>query len=511
MGLRLKEIPGLKLYCICLAVGLFTGLIDVPYHFLIQKSSVIREHILTSNSNWHEHLLLILAIWCIFLVVSRIIKSFPLVGGGGITQTRAIVYGRIVYKNSAIQLIAKFISGTIAIGTGLSLGKEGASIQMGSYIGDIASKTTGTKAADRNHIIAAGAGAGLAAAFSAPLSASIFIIESIERFEKAKTTIAVLLASIVAGLMSYISFSINNFTIITATQPRLSVLESAAVYISFAIFISLFGKCYHWTLISLKRQYPKIKMPVSIKLLSVACITYLFCIFAVEITGGGQNYLLAEATNGDVSLSGIVTMLTLHFLFTAISFSLGFPGGIFLPMLVTGGLAGKIFAILLIQLGISDPSCIGYFVLIGMSSFFIAIVRTPVTAMVLITEITGQFDILLATVIIGTLTYFITHFFNMTPFYTILYSDFINQTEYKQQGRISIHLTVMAGSYFDGKRVNEISLPNNCEIIAAYRFDGILDPKGNYRLKDGDQLEIELDAADVEKLHEPLNGLATVY
>lgn len=92
----------------------------------------------------------------------------------GIPQTRAVINGRITYKNPLTQLIAKFTGGILAISAGLSLGREGPCVQIGSYVGNIISKWGHVLAGERKQLLAAGAGAGLAAAFAAPLASSLW-------------------------------------------------------------------------------------------------------------------------------------------------------------------------------------------------------------------------------------------------------------------------------------------------------------------------------------------------
>lgn len=110
------------------------------------------------------------------------------------SQTRGVINGRIEYAHSFRQLLAKFAGGVLTLSSGLSMGREGPSVQMGSYIGDLVSKWGHILSGERKQLLAAGAGAGLAAAFAAPLAAATLVIESIERFDAPKTAITTILA-----------------------------------------------------------------------------------------------------------------------------------------------------------------------------------------------------------------------------------------------------------------------------------------------------------------------------
>ncbi len=124
-----------------------------------------------------------LTFWGVLLFVAWMVRRWPYISGGGISQTRGAINGRIVYKHSLRQLLAKFAGGVLTLSSGLSMGREGPSVQMGSYIGDLVGKWGHILSGERKQLLAAGAGAGLAAAFAAPLAAATLVIESIERFD----------------------------------------------------------------------------------------------------------------------------------------------------------------------------------------------------------------------------------------------------------------------------------------------------------------------------------------
>lgn len=187
-----------RLYFVSLIVGLLTGLVAVPYHYLLQLFFNMRKNFFQSSPPWYYHIVLFLALWGILCFVARMARRWPYIGGGGISQTRGVINGRIEYAHSFRQLLAKFAGGVLTLSSGLSMGREGPSVQMGSYIGDLVSKWGHILSGERKQLLAAGAGAGLAAAFAAPLAAATLVIESIERFDAPKTAITTILAGVVA-------------------------------------------------------------------------------------------------------------------------------------------------------------------------------------------------------------------------------------------------------------------------------------------------------------------------
>lgn len=172
---KLKLIDA-RLYFVSIFVGLLTGLVAVPYHYLLQLFFNTRRDFFDSHPHWYWHIPIFLSLWGILLFVMWLVKKMPLITGGGIPQTRGVINGRISYKHPFIELVSKFVGGVLALSAGLSLGREGPSVQIGSYVGCLVSKWGRVLAGERKQLLAAGAGAGLAAAFAAPLALSLIHI-----------------------------------------------------------------------------------------------------------------------------------------------------------------------------------------------------------------------------------------------------------------------------------------------------------------------------------------------
>ena len=166
----------------------------------------------------------------------------PLIAGGGIPQTRAANNGRIRYERPFKELVAKFCGGVLVLSAGLSLGREGPSVQIGSYIGTLISRWGHILKGERKQLLAAGAGAGLSAAFAAPLSSSLLVIESIERFDAPKTAITTLLAGVVAGGVASWMFPTTPYHLISAVVPGLSFIRQAELYIILAALMAVIAK-----------------------------------------------------------------------------------------------------------------------------------------------------------------------------------------------------------------------------------------------------------------------------
>ena len=237
---KLKLIDA-RLYFVSIFVGLLTGLVAVPYHYLLQLFFNTRRDFFDSHPHWYWHIPIFLSLWGILLFVMWLVKKMPLITGGGIPQTRGVINGRISYKHPFIELVSKFVGGVLALSAGLSLGREGPSVQIGSYVGCLVSKWGRVLAGERKQLLAAGAGAGLAAAFAAPLASSLLVIESIERFDAPKTAITTLLAGVVAGGVASMIFPINPYFQIDAISPGLTFFSQVKLFLLLAAVISVSG------------------------------------------------------------------------------------------------------------------------------------------------------------------------------------------------------------------------------------------------------------------------------
>lgn len=504
------ELIDARLYFVSIFVGLLTGLIAVPYHYLLQYFFNIRRTFFDSHFHWYWHIPLFLSLWGILIFVSWLVKKMPLITGGGIPQTRGVINGRVSYKHPFIEMVSKFVGGVLAMSSGLSLGREGPSVQIGSYVGCLVSKWGRVLAGERKQLLAAGAGAGLAAAFAAPLASSLLVIESIERFDAPKTAITTLLAGVIAGGVASWLFPINLYHLIDAVEPLLSFWEQVKLFVLLAVVISVFGKFYSFVALSLRKIYPKIKSPMYIQMLYLLIVAYTISLTEVNLTGGGEQFLLIQASGGNTQIMWVAAMMLLHLFFTAFSVSSGLPGGNFIPTLVTGGLFGQIIALILVQKGFIGQENVSYVMLVSMSAFLVAVIRTPLTAIVLITEITGHFEVFYPSVVVGGLTYYLTEMLRIKPFNVVLYDDMINTPTFQAQKRYTLSVEIMTGSYLDGKLVDELQLPEHCVIINVHRNRKDLHPMG-VKLAPGDQVQIEMDAQDIEKLYEPLVSMANIY
>lgn len=499
-----------RLYFVSMFVGLLTGLVAVPYHYLLYYLFHLRSGFFASHPAWYWHIPLFLFSWGILVFVMWLVGKMPLIGGGGIPQTRGVINGRITYRHPFIEMVSKFVGGILSFSAGLSLGREGPSVQIGSYVGSLVSRWTHILKGEQKQLLAAGAGAGLAAAFAAPLASSLIVIESIERFDAPKTAITTLLAGVVAGAVASMVFPVNPYHLIEVTEPVFAFFVQMKYFLILAVIVSVCGKFYSSTMNAFRHVYAKVNSPAYVKMFYLVLVAYIISLMQVNLTGGGEQFLLAQAQNGSTQIMWVTAVMLLHFVFSVFSVSSGLPGGSFIPTLVTGGLLGQIVGLVGVRYGVIGQENVSYIMLVSMSAFLVAVVRTPLTAIVLITEITGHFEVFYPSVVVGGLTYYFTELLQMKPSNVSLYEDMIYAPDFKEEKRYTLSVEIMTDSYLDGKLVDELFLPERCVIINVHRDGKNLVPAGT-RLIPGDQVQIEMDSQDIEKLYEPLVSMANIY
>ncbi len=432
-----------RFYLTSIIIGTISGLVCVAFRYIIYYIDNLRislfrkdnlsdfQRIINHELNLHDTLFIFAKYLALFLltililnIIYSLVKKFPTTSGSGLPQTKALLEKNMEYKSPLKNIIAKFIGGVLSISSGLSFGREGSSVQMGSLIGHIFGKSLKIKEENYNYLIAAGAGAGISAAFTAPLASSILILESLKNNYTAdlkRLTISTLLSGLCAGIIAISFFPSNIYSSISIIKPELKEYQMLIIYMIMALIFSILGKLFSNLFIFIKLRYEKFRNKYDKHYILLTALIIIITFFYPSIVGGNQIFTIEIIENNSYSLFYNLLILIILATLTIISNATGFPGGLFIPLLSMGGLLGKIFCIILADFDIISLSNTGYFVLIGMSVFFISVVRTPLTGFILISEMTGNYEVMFPTLVVGILTYIFTEIFKVKPLDTILY------------------------------------------------------------------------------------------
>ena len=308
----------------------------------------------------------------------------PMAEGSGIPRTEAVVRGATP-PGSPIILPIKFVGGLLSIGPGLALGREGPSVHMGGNIGITMARLTGRSAADLRILVAAGAGAGLATAFNAPIAGAVFVLEELLKRFDPRTTLATLASSAGGFLVSHLLISGHDFPMPPVPDPTLA---QAPAYALVGLVAGLLGVVYNKGILLGLRWADTSLWPVELRAAIIGALVALFGLFFPTLVGGGDN-LTHNFLLGGTALGPLLLILAARFALGIVSYSACVPGGLFAPQLTLGAGIGLAVALILDDVvpALSAPA--SGMALVGLAAFFSATVRTPITGIVLAVEMTG--------------------------------------------------------------------------------------------------------------------------
>jgi len=375
--------------------GIGAGLIGALFRLALEAADRLRTEVIAWLHGWSIGgfaLLLVLIALCAGLAAWMVRRFAPHASGSGIPQVEAEL-NRELTPPSASLIPVKFAGGVLAIGSGLALGREGPSIQMGASIAYHTGRWFRRNWADCRVLLAAGAGAGLATAFNAPIAGAVFVLEElVKRFEP-RLAIAALAASAAAiWVQRLILGDRPDFTVQALVAPSFA---REPLYLLLGILAGFAGVFYNRTLLwGLSTSDRFAAWPIELRAALVGAAIAVVAWFAPAMIGGGDP-LTQRTLEGVGTLALLPGIYLLRLGMISCSYGARTPGGLFAPLLVLGAVLGlwigKLCALALPGMGIEPVG----FALVAMAALFTGIVRAPITGIVLVTEMTGNVSMLL--------------------------------------------------------------------------------------------------------------------
>jgi CIC family chloride channel protein len=309
--------------------------------------------------------------------------------GSGIPHVEAVIEGKLPAA-PLLLLPVKFVGGLLAIGGGLALGREGPSVQMGANLAQFCGSTFRLPNADRIALFAAGAGAGLAVAFNAPIAGAVFVLEELVRRFDTRIAIAALGTSCSAIAVA---------SLLLGQQPDFHVAElpdpgswTGPIFALLGILAGLAGVAYNRLIIKTCAVFDGLtRWRPEIRALFIGALVGALAWFAPHMVGGGD-IITQQALVGGIGLAALPLIFAVRFLLGPLSYAAGTPGGLFAPILALGACIGLGFGLLCPQVVADSGATPITFAIAGMAAFLTATVRAPVTGMILIFEMTGAFN-----------------------------------------------------------------------------------------------------------------------
>lgn len=475
-------------------IGVCAGLIVCLYRFLLTSSeNILMDLIPIIKNNFYLLILWFILLAIMGLITGVLMRWAPLATGSGIPQVNAEVKGYLNSKWWKV-IIAKLFGGTLSTLGGLSLGREGPSIQLGAMAGKGISKLFKNSKTEEFRSIITGSAAGLAATFNAPLSGVIFSLEEINHsFDKTIIFIA-LIATILADFISKLFFGQSSIFRFHLTQVPLNYYW---LFILLGLILGILGYIYNVGMIKGVNFVDSAKnIPIEVKLIITFIIVGIVSLFIPEILCGGHS-MIEMLYIAMPPLSIIIFLLVAKYILSLVCFSSGAPGGILFPLLVLGAYIGAAFGSFVIPIFGLPQYCIYKFIIISMAGFFTATVRTPITGIVLISEMTGSTESLVASLIVCIIAYIIPTLLNNKPIYESLLSKILSKNEIPQENDGNRHILkgyiVPLDSFLIGMKIEEINLSNNSIIISILRENNYLIAHKDLEIKFADELYILID------------------
>lgn len=415
-----------------LLVGTVGGLIVLLYRIALQFAgqwlNEIRQFVGNSPIKAVGWFLLLILM---AVIVGCLVKWEPIISGSGIPQLEGEMDGKLNPVWWRV-LPAKFIGGFLSVFAGLSLGREGPSIQLGAMTRKGLSKLLKRGEYEEKVMLTCGASAGLAAAFHAPLAGIMFSLEEVHKKFSVAVLVSVMTASISADYLASQFIGIEpvfQFEIHHALPQNYYWM-----ILVLGVILGVGGVFYNWFTLKVQEVYQKIPfLNHEIKKVLVPFLLSGILLFVMpEILGSGHN-LIDMLTEHQLILGTAIILFLCKFIFSAVSFGSGAPGGIFFPLLVLGAFVGGIFGMFGVRYFGLSPEYINNFVLLAMAGYFTAIVRAPLTGIILIFEMTGSLSQMLSLTVVSLAAYVTASLLRSEPIYDSLLERLL-----KKQGRQNI-------------------------------------------------------------------------
>lgn len=488
-------------------VGLFGGLVVTLYRFVLSRAEELMRRLTALAGASGVGVVLwfaFLAVIC--LVIGLLVIWEPDTSGSGIPQIDAEVMGAKSMRWTRT-LVAKFAEGSLGALAGLSLGREGPSVMLGGMAGKGVSRALHRERGEERLLVTCGAGAGMAAAFHAPLTGVMFALEEIHKTFSAPLIISVMSSCVVADYVGSALLGIEPVVDFTLVEYLPHAVY--ALLVPFGIVLGLLGGLHNQgmflaqdVLARLRQGAPFVRFAIPFAMTGVAAFV------APALLCGGDAILKLLAQPEGLTLGMLAALLVGKYLLTSICFGSGVPGGTLFPLVTMGALAGALVGGCVVPaLGLDDGLLLNFMVL-GIAGFFAGAIRAPVTAVVLAFELTGSLDALLSISIVSVVAYVTANLLRVDAYYEHLLGRLLGvsteeaHTRWGATGKQLQSYVVEAGASLSGKRIQDISWPSRALVVTVSRAGVDLVAKGDVTLQDGDRLLVLLD----EKLEQRAEG-----
>ncbi|MGO9084510.1 MAG: chloride channel protein [Candidatus Sulfotelmatobacter sp.] len=409
---ELRERESQIFLVLALVIGALTGLAVVAFILLTERMGMRLYPV--GGAPWRRLLFPVVGSLGIGYLLYR---YFPDARGSGVPQTKAALYareGRITLRT----VLGKFFCTSATLASGIPLGREGPSVQVGAGIGSVLGRLLGLRSEQVKNLIPVGAAAAIAAAFNTPLAAVLFSLEEIVGDLHAPVIGAVVLASATAWMV--LRVFLGNHPLFKVPQYQLVSPAEFAVYAVLGVAGGVVSAAFAKLLLGMRERFLRFpQKTVWFQPVAGGLLVGLIGWFVPQVLGVGYGFV-GDALNGNMAFNLMLLLVVLKLLAVTTSYASGNAGGIFGPALFIGAMLGGTVGTVAHHLFPAYTATPGAYALVGMGAVFAGIVRAPMTSVLMIFEMTQDYAVIVPLMIANLVSLFIASRLQHAPIYEAL-------------------------------------------------------------------------------------------
>jgi CIC family chloride channel protein len=409
---KLRQREGQVFLVLALVIGALTGLAVVAFILLTERLGMRLYPV--GGAPWRRLLFPVVGSLGIGYLLYR---YFPNARGSGVPQTKAALFareGRITLRT----VLGKFFCTSATLASGIPLGREGPSVQVGAGIGSVLGRLLGLPTEQVKKLIPVGAAAAIAAAFNTPLAAVLFSLEEITGDLYAPVMGAVVLASATAWMV--LRVFLGNHPLFKVPQYQLVHPAEFAVYAVLGVAGGVVSAAFTKLLLGIRARFLRFpQKTVWFQPVAGGLLVGVMGWFVPQVLGVGYGFV-GEALNGRMAFRLMALLVVLKLVAVTTSYATGNAGGIFGPSLFIGAMLGGTVGTVAHHLFPAYTATPGAYALVGMGAVFAGVVRTPMTSVLMIFEMTQDYAVIVPLMIANLVSLFIASQLQHDPIYEAL-------------------------------------------------------------------------------------------
>jgi chloride channel protein, CIC family len=409
---ELRQREGQVFLALALVIGALTGMAVVAFIVLTERLGMRLYPV--GGAPWRRVLFPVVGSLGIGYLLYR---YFPDARGSGVPQTKAALFardGRITLRT----VLGKFFCTSATLASGIPLGREGPSVQVGAGIGSVLGRLLGLSTEQVKRLIPVGAAAAIAAAFNTPLAAVLFSLEEITGDLYAPVMGAVVLASSTAWMV--LRVFLGDHPLFKVPQYQLLHPAELAVYAVLGVAGGVVSAVFTKLLLGIRARFLRLPLKtVWFQPVVGGLVVGLMGWFVPQVLGVGYGFV-GEALNGRMAFQLMALLVILKLVAVTTSYATGNAGGIFGPSLFIGAMLGGTVGTVAHHLFPAYTATPGAYALVGMGAVFAGVVRTPMTSVLMIFEMTQDYAVIVPLMIANLVSLFVASRLQHEPIYEAL-------------------------------------------------------------------------------------------